>query len=342
MVFERTPFFHDTPSVTRVAFVASDGSIRAGLLVDTWNERQNLLHHTLVGPDGAVLFVEQRTSSDSYNVFIEDPGKGAQLVVPGPGAGNAESPAGWLFAGAQNSIHIAGNNVQAYLDANDNNRSDSGGIAVTSGDFLTAANLAADPTTHAEQRGGGPESVLLEQRRARRAVSAWLHRSGRQLPGEQLRSGRQRERLGQRRGAGRRRDGQRQLRDAAGRPQPAHADVSVDRHGPVFEVAINSPITASYGAAGAEFGPVPTLAGITGDVVLVNDGVGVDVRRLRRRWSRGERQDRAGRSRHLRFHGEGAECPGGWRDRRDRGEQPGRRRDLSRWAVPKRGSGFQR
>ena len=39
VVFERTPFFHDSPTVTRVAFVAADGLIRAGLLVDTWSER---------------------------------------------------------------------------------------------------------------------------------------------------------------------------------------------------------------------------------------------------------------------------------------------------------------
>ena len=43
---------------------------------------------------------------------------------------------------------------------------------------------------------------------------------------------------------------------------------------PAFEVLVNSPINASYGAAGAQFGPAPTPAGITGDVVLVNDGTG--------------------------------------------------------------------
>ena len=52
---------------------------------------------------------------------------------------------------------------------------------------------------------------------------------------------------------------------------------------PAFEVLVNSPINASYGAAGAQFGPVPTLAGITGDVVLVNDGDGNTLRRLRGR-----------------------------------------------------------
>ena len=85
VMFERTPFFHDSPTVTRVAFVAADGWIRAGLLVDSWSERQNLLHHTLVGPDGAVLSVERRTSFDAYSVFAQDPGKTPQQVVQGRG-----------------------------------------------------------------------------------------------------------------------------------------------------------------------------------------------------------------------------------------------------------------
>ena len=179
VVFERTPFFHDSPTVTRVAFVAADGSIRPGLLVDTWSERENLLHHTLVGPDGAVLSVERRTSFDAYNVFVEDPGKTPQDVVFGPGAGNPQSPVGWLFAGAQNSIDIAGNNVEAYLDADADNRPDAGGVVVTNGEFLTDANLAEQPTTDAELRGGGAEPVLLEQRAARHPVSARLHRVSR-------------------------------------------------------------------------------------------------------------------------------------------------------------------
>jgi len=37
-----------------------------------------------LAPDGAVLKVENRTASDSYNVFTVDPSKGPQTVVSGP------------------------------------------------------------------------------------------------------------------------------------------------------------------------------------------------------------------------------------------------------------------
>ena len=81
--------------------------------------------------------VESRTSNDSYNVFLINPNVTPQSIVPGPGTGNAESPSGWLFAGAQGSTHIAGNNVSAYLDVMSNNRSDEQGDAVGDGSFLT-------------------------------------------------------------------------------------------------------------------------------------------------------------------------------------------------------------
>jgi hypothetical protein len=148
VIFERTPFFHAAPHVTRVAFRAADGSIRAGMLVETWNDRENLLHHTLVGPGGQVLFVELRTASDSYNVFAISPRTGAQTIVSGPGSGNAQSPSGWLSSGPHTSIDMSGNNVHGYLDVvRKFNVADSGGLAVTTGDFVTDANLAQSPAT---------------------------------------------------------------------------------------------------------------------------------------------------------------------------------------------------
>jgi extracellular elastinolytic metalloproteinase len=148
VVFGRTPFFHAEPKVTRVAFQAPDGSIRPGLLVETWSNRQNQLHHTLVGAGGDVLFVEQRTSADSYNVFTNSPRVGPQTVVDGPAPNTTtESPAGWLAPGAQNSVNIAGNNVHSYLDVVSNNLPDKGGIAVSDGNFLTAVDLAQEPST---------------------------------------------------------------------------------------------------------------------------------------------------------------------------------------------------
>jgi extracellular elastinolytic metalloproteinase len=152
VVFGRTPFFHAEPKVTRVAFQAADGSIRSGLLVETWSKQQNQLHHTLVGAGGAVLFDEQRTSADSYNVFTNSPRVGAQTVVAGPAPNTTtESPAGWLGSGAQNSVDITGNNAHSYLDVVSNNLPDKGGIAVTDGNFLTAVDLGQEPSTTTNQ-----------------------------------------------------------------------------------------------------------------------------------------------------------------------------------------------
>ncbi len=70
-----------------------------------------------------------------------------QGTVSGPGAGNAQSPSGWLGTGAQTTININGNNVSAYLDRDNSNTPDAGGSSVTTGNFTTAANLTQAPTT---------------------------------------------------------------------------------------------------------------------------------------------------------------------------------------------------
>ena len=62
------------------------GKSARGWLVETWTQRSNQLHHTIVDGNGRVLDIESRTADDSYNVFTEDPGKDAQTVVVGPGA----------------------------------------------------------------------------------------------------------------------------------------------------------------------------------------------------------------------------------------------------------------
>jgi extracellular elastinolytic metalloproteinase len=145
--FARTPLFHAAPKVERVLIARTSGALERGFLVETWRRAGNTLTETLVGGGASVLATELRTANDSYNVFTEDPGKSGQAIVSGPGAGNAESPAGWLFAGSHLSTNIAGNNVHTYLDANANNHADQGGTAVTDGNFLTAANLTQPPTT---------------------------------------------------------------------------------------------------------------------------------------------------------------------------------------------------
>ncbi|HEY0156360.1 MAG TPA: M36 family metallopeptidase [Thermoanaerobaculia bacterium] len=153
VAFSRGSFFYTEPTVNRVLASMPDGSLQEAFLVETWTRTRNLLHHTLVGGDGAILNVELRTSYDQYFVYVEDPGKeSAQTLVSGPApvspAGTTPSPAGWLTAGvAQNTIKIVGNNVYAYLDAQSNNSPDRGGTTVSNGQFTTVHSRTTAPGT---------------------------------------------------------------------------------------------------------------------------------------------------------------------------------------------------
>ena len=149
--FEGGAFFHEAPTVTAVAAPMADGTLARAWLVETWTEKKNLLHHTLVSGAGEILNVELRTANDSYNVFRVDP-RTTQEIVAGPGAGNPQSPAGWLAGRAEKDTNISGNNVSAYLDTDTNNRADAGGTRIRGGDFLTPANLAAQPSTTANKK----------------------------------------------------------------------------------------------------------------------------------------------------------------------------------------------
>ena len=60
---------------------------------------------------------------------------------------------------AQTTVNIKGNNVNAYLDTDANNAADSGGDAVTDGDFLASADLAQAPTT-AENRAVAVQNLF--------------------------------------------------------------------------------------------------------------------------------------------------------------------------------------
>jgi hypothetical protein len=136
------------PSVERVAVPVRAGGFRVGYEVTTWDRSSNRLYVTLVSGRGRVLSRELRTADDSYNVFTENPDVTPQTVIAGPGNGNAQSPAGWLFSQLHTSINITGNNAHAYLDADKSqNKPDPGGDPITGGNFLTAANLSQPPTT---------------------------------------------------------------------------------------------------------------------------------------------------------------------------------------------------
>jgi extracellular elastinolytic metalloproteinase len=154
--FERAGFFFAPPTVTRVLASMEDGLLHEAFLVETWTNRRNLLHHTLVGGDGKVLDVELRTNSDQYFAYLEGPDKEpAQTLVSGPvpvtPAGTNPSPNGWLNTGTHKTINITGNNVKAYLDAVANNNPDSGGTNVTTGNFTTVHNRTAAPSTTANK-----------------------------------------------------------------------------------------------------------------------------------------------------------------------------------------------
>ena len=141
------PELHQAPVITRVAIPMNDGSLREGFLVETWTEADNLLHHTLISGAGEVLDVELRTAFDNYNIFPDHPESTPQTIVAGPGTGNSESPIGWLFGSGQKTIDISGNNARAYLDVDANNAPDAGGSSVSDGNFTTAANMGASPST---------------------------------------------------------------------------------------------------------------------------------------------------------------------------------------------------
>ncbi len=144
--FKQTTSFRQSPSAERVLVARQSGALEQGFLVTTWTKKGNKLHQSIVDRAGSVAASELRTASDSYNVYTVDPGAGTQMVVPGPGAGNLESPEGWL-EGAQTTRHIQGNNVEAYLDRNADNKPDAGGTAVTNGNFLSPSTLTDPPTT---------------------------------------------------------------------------------------------------------------------------------------------------------------------------------------------------
>lgn len=140
-MFARDNFFFQNPSVTKVVIPTSAGLSEA-FLIETWETESNKLYHTLVSRNGKVLFVENRTSTDSYNIYPDHPGNSNQTVVNGPGTGNAESPNGWVFSNT-----TTGNNVDAYLDRDANNAPDTGSRPVSAtADFLASADLSIEPT----------------------------------------------------------------------------------------------------------------------------------------------------------------------------------------------------
>lgn len=271
VTFPGDRFFHSAPRVTAVAVPAKDASMAVGFLVETWSEKRNLLHETLVGGDGRVLNVELRTADDSYNVFVEDPSKGSQTVTPGPGSGNAQSPIGWLGTGSQSTINISGNNANAYLDTDHNNRADRGGTTVSDGNFLTLANLSLTPSTD-DNRAVSVQNLFY----LNNVVHDLLYTHG----FDEAAGNFQADNFGN---GGKDRDPvQAEAQDGGGTDNANFATPRDGRPprmqmylwtgaGNTHEVVEGSAI---YPAKGAEFGPALDATGVTGDLRLADDGVG--------------------------------------------------------------------
>ncbi|MEQ1929173.1 MAG: M36 family metallopeptidase [Parvularculaceae bacterium] len=274
--FEQAAIFHAEPTVERVFFVDARNALRAGFEVETWSEKGNRLHLTLVDASGRVVSSELRTNTDSYNIFVEDPDKGSQTIVSGPGAGNAESPAGWL-KGLQKTVSIRGNNVRAYLDAVPNNRPDVGGVRVTNGQFLAVANLVDQPSTVANRAVAVQNLFYLNNR-----IHDILYGSGFNEAAGNF----QLDNFGN---GGAERDAVKaEAQDGSGTDNANFATPPDGRAPrmqmflwsaaePDHEVVVNAPpeIAGVYDARRAAFGPLLTPTGLTGSVVLVNDGTGV-------------------------------------------------------------------
>jgi extracellular elastinolytic metalloproteinase len=273
VLFAKRTFFYNEPRVEGVVIPLTGGALKLGFLVETWSHRGNQLHETLVDGDGDVLAIELRTNNDSYNIFPDHPGNSTQTAVAGPGAGNAESPSGWLFPGIHTSVNIAGNNVHAYLDTDSDQTADAGGNDVEDGNFLSAADLAAPPSTPINRDVAVQNLFYLNN-----LIHDTLYRHGFTETAGNF----QEDNFGKG-GSG----GDSVNAEAQDGKSFNNADFTTPRRdgsNPRMQLflftdvflLVNTPasIAGSYLAQLAAFGPLVDPTGVTGDVVLVDDGVG--------------------------------------------------------------------
>jgi extracellular elastinolytic metalloproteinase len=273
-LFNGGAYFHRAPSATAVILPLANGQSALGWLVETWTARTNQLYHTTVDGSGRVLDIESRTANDSYKVFPVDPGKGPQTVVAGPGAGNAESPVGWLGNLAQTTINIAGNNANAYLDTIENGQPDDGGTAVTTGNFLATADLTVAPTAAHNNEVSVQNLFYLNN-----VIHDILYRHG----FDEAAGNFQVDNFGK---GGEGDDPVRAEAQDGGGTDNANFATPPDGSRPrmqmylwtgaggTHEVVVNSPVTVSYGATAAAFGPQLNTTGITGDVAIATPANG--------------------------------------------------------------------
>ena len=269
VVFDRPLPFHEPPTVERIAIAMDDGSLRTGFEVETWSEKNNVLHYTLVSGDGRVLASELRTNTDQYKVFTENPNVTPQTVISGPGSGNPQSPAGWL-SGSETTHNIGGNNVHAYLDTDANNSPDPGGTPVTNAKFLDAADLTLTPSTDKNRSVAVQNLFYLNNVMHDTLYSHGFDEAAGNFQINNFGKG----------GLGN--DAvNAEAQDGSGVDNANFATPN-DGQSPrmqmylwtgkgVDQVAIGS---TNYPAQGAVFGPPLDATGVTGTIVLANDGVG--------------------------------------------------------------------
>lgn len=167
VVFEQPVSFDEPPTVTRVALPLRGQVLATGYLVVTWDQN-NVLRHTIVSGNGRIVGEQLRTNQDSYLIFPNSPGVSGQETVTNP-ADPIASPDGWV---ATNTT--IGNNVDAYLDRDNNNAADAAGRPTAEDQNFQFLWSAADaPTTAANQRAAVTNLFYLNNR-----IHDILHRWG--------------------------------------------------------------------------------------------------------------------------------------------------------------------
>jgi extracellular elastinolytic metalloproteinase len=256
------------PSVERVAVPMSNAGLAEGYVVTTW-DADNQLRETLVDGSGAVVHSQLRTAEDGYNVFAEDPDKSAQTLVSDP-ADPGASPLGWLSSTTQYVDSITGNNAHAYLDTDANNKPDKGGAVDGDGVF----DKVFDPTT---QPSAGDNKAVAVQNLfyLNNLIHDTLYNAGFTPAAGNFQS----DNLGL---GGR--DGDPVLaeaQDGSGTDNANFATPNDGRSGRMQMYLWSVPGTSevvqdssSYDAPVAEFSAPLTATGVTGPLVVANDGVG--------------------------------------------------------------------
>ena len=263
----RAVTFLSAPTVERVAVPISNGGLAEGFVVTTWDD-DNQLRETLVDGDGVVVRSELRTAEDGYNVFAEDPDTSTQTLVTDQ-ADLTVSPQGWL-SGTQYVDNISGNNAHAYLDADANNRPDKAGAVDSDGVF----DKAFDPST---QPSAGDNKAVAVQNLfyLNNLIHDTLYRAGFTAAAGNFQS--DNFGLGGRGGDPVLAEAQ----DGSGTDNANFATPNDGRSGRMqmylWSVPGTSEVvqgTSSYNAPVAEFSAPLTSSGLTGPLVVANDGVG--------------------------------------------------------------------